>query len=277
MPIWNVNYKSVPQSFKNPGEGAWHFRDFKEAVEDRGDLEHIWGPDETGLAQGTVPGGTHREGAARITVADEGTVGRGNDERTASASGRIGQIVADMEILDMRRQQDGVDIDIVDGGLTTGAQLTKKLSVVTATLDVNGLPIDASDPTVNAVYDLFDYDRMVDIHQDQDVNGIKRFTLNPQVPNVAAAGSGSVEEGWKDYLDAPPATDGNGLAAVNVSEAFEVFAGAKAFNIFDPTDPDNFDERVVDNDAPNGVGFRMPYDIYATTIYGYKVYGAVYG
>lgn len=267
MPIWTSNYKTVPQSFKNPGQGAFHFRDFKEAVEERGAIEHIWGQPETDLS---LAGGLHREGSARVMVQDEGTALRGTDERITADTQRIGRTEIDLELLTVRRQQDGENISITNAGDYT-SQLRKTITVYGAEIDANGTPVAGTDPDQTLPFVVFDYDKFVDIYQDQgSINGVKRFILSPQVPNFAEAGDASVREGWENYLDTATAFEKQG--AVNIDEVSEIATEARDWNIFDSTNDDN--PTIVDLDSPTGD--VTLHNIEAQEIYGTIVRGAVW-
>ena len=268
MAFWTNNYKNVPANFKNPGQGAYHLRDTKEAVEQRETREHIWGQPE--LDQ-SLPGGLHREGSARVFVTDEGTDNRGADEAVTAHSQRIGRVYVDLMKRTSKRQQDGVDLPNASGG-DIAAQLKKTITVYSAQLDANNEPVDGVDPELTDPFVVFDYDAFVDIHQDQSINGIKDFTLSPQVPNYVKAGE-TVPEAWKDVIDTGTIAEKKG--AVNIAESYVMLDDAKQFNNFDPDEPDNDDFTIIDEDAPEGL--VMPLIIRATDIYATKLRGAVYG
>lgn len=266
MPIWTSNYKTVPQSFKNPGQGAFHFRDVKEAVEERAVTEHIWGQEETDL---TLGGGLHKEGAARVMVTDEGTVSRGSDERVTSNTSRIGRVLVDLSKLSTFREQDGVPLDFINGG-DYATQLVKKIQVESAEMAANGTPVDGADTALTQLMTVFDYDALVDIIQDQVLAGIKRYVTSPQVPNIADAGAASVREGWDDFLLTASAFEK--LASTNVDEVSEITEESRTFNIFDSTDTDNTTQ--ADTDSPTGDVVLET--IEAVRIHGTTVTGAVY-
>jgi len=270
MATWNSAYNLSPKNFKNPGEGAFHFRDLKGAINERGVRDHFWGDDED--SDNFWYGGVHKEGSGKITVTDGGSANR-DDGRVASASAAIGQMQVDMMPLGINREQNGEELQTL-GTMDYTDQLVKKLVVTGQQFDgTTGAWVTPTDPTVTEVFDLFDYDRMMDIVQDQDVKGIKRFTHSPHVPNLADVGAPSVLEGWKDYLDTPPATDGSGLSPVNITEAYATVSASKVFNIFDSENDDNDTQEDL-NSPTNKVVLDT---IEAVRIHGTVITGAVYG
>ncbi len=275
MPIWSDNYKNSPRDWKNPGEGAYNIRDFKEAVEERETREHVFGQDESTL---TVNGGTHKEGSARVLVTDQGSGSRPAEERFTGTT-RPGRVVVDLTNLDPGafREQDGVKLNDVTG-LSYLNQTEKKIKVASTRLvSTTGIPVDASDPTETELVTVFDYDAFIDIIQDQVANGIKRFILSPQVPDIAEVGAPSVREGWQDFVDTASAFEK--LSAVNVDETNTVMNEARNYNIFDVEDQDN---PITEFDDPSRIN---PIDLSHNTtennvsadiVVGNKVYGAVY-
>lgn len=271
MAIWSTSYENQPRNFNNPGEGAYHFRDFKTAVRERISVEHIMGDDEQDLTDSV--GGEHKEGSARALVTDEGSALRPTAERFTSTE-KIGRMEVDMTILDTLRTQDGDDLQNVAGYDYTD-QLAKKIAVSCATiLGSSGVPTAPTDPTETELYTIFDYDKIVDIIQDQVVNGIKKYTLSPQVPNIAAAGSETVLKGWETFLETAEVAEK--LASVNVDEAYATSLDGKTHNIFDADNVDNEDNIQADSDSPSANSSVVLESIHARDIYGTVIKGAVY-
>lgn len=269
MATWNSAYELNPQNFKNPGEGAFHFRDLKVAVRERNETEHFWGEDENTEKGWT--GGVHKEGSAKVTVKDGGSSSR-TDGRTSTSDTMIGQIKIDINKLDLNRKQDGVNLQEV-AGMDYTDQLTKKIEVTGQQFDgITGAWVDPTDPTKNEVFTIFDYDLMVDTVQDQTVKGVKKFEHRALVKNVAESGSTSVVEGWKDYIDTPPSTDPNAEASINVTEAYGASILSRDHNIFDSED--SYNQTQADENSPTG--FVVLAKIQSAEVYGTKVWGAVY-
>ncbi len=275
MATWNSAYELSPQNFKNPGEGAFHFRDLKGAISERGVKEHFWGTDED--ATKFWYGGVHKEGSAKATVTDGGSANRAAG-RTGSASAAIGQLQIDLSKRGLNRTQNGDDLQAVAGYDYT-AQLEKNLTVTGQQFDgTTGAWTDPTDPTVTEVFELFNYDNMMDVIQDQAVKGIKQFTHSPHVPSLAAAGSASVMEGWEDYLTTPPSTDGSGLSPVNITETYTAIVSARDRNIFDVTDDTNNIIASTDtvNNPISDTAETTSENISANIVFANKIYGAVY-
>lgn len=288
MATWTNTYELNPQNFKNPGEGAFHLRDVKEAVRERGERDHFWG-DDGGGDLGEDPtkdwyGGVHKEGSAKATVRDPGSALRGG-VRALGSEVATGQIVMDMRLIGAvgnpkatKRKQDGTDLDEVLG-YTKKDQLNKVIQAVGAELDSDAVPVDGADPTDVESYTVIDYDELVDIIQDQVIKGIKKFSTNPQVPEIPGTGT-TLEERWKDYVeDNPPTTDATGLAAPNVHESYDLQQVAKLWNRFDPSEDAN-EPTTVDILAPSGKVVNETIEVlsvYGTLVKGTTVEGSVWG
>ena len=267
MPIWTNTYKTVPQSYKNPGQGAFHFRDLKEAVEERETPEHIWGQDETTL---TLTGGLHKEGASRVFSKDGGESLRPTEERVSSNKTRIGRLTFDSTPLSTLRKQNDVNITNYKD------QRTQKIQIEAMTIDgTTGIPVNAADPDAADAVELvtiYDRDTLVDREQDQTIDGIKKFDLHAQVPVIVESGE-TVHEAWEDYINTPPTTDLGSNAAVTIAETYELTEEARAFNIFDS---DNDENTTIVDTSEDTYGKVVAAEIRSAYIYGTEVHGAVW-
>lgn len=214
---WDLTYEQGPRTSNNPGYGAQAIRDLKQDIRERLDRFNVWGATETSL---DLLGGTPREGSARVQVTDSGSTGRDDIIGEADQLVYVGQIKVDLSQRATDREADG--IAFADSAQDNTANLKKTVSVVMH-----------DDITETKVVELFTYDSMVDIFQDQSIGGRKTFTLSPLVPDLRA--TGDTDPSWKEYVERGE----NLTAAVNVQEAQVAHADSKFHNPFDPEDADN--------------------------------------
>ncbi len=247
MATWNDLYESTPRQGYNPGYGAREFQTMKSRISDRISVEHIFGQNETDLTEGYA--GAHKEGSARIFVADQGT--READSKVA-AIGEIGQLIATMTPITTKQTNE------IDSDSSSEANFAAKLSI-NAELE-NG--------TV-ALETLFDYEGLVNTSYDQNIGGMKEFTLLARVQDHREGGKLELED-INDTFSAFTKVD-DARNVLNAGELRELIADSKNWNLFDNTK--DYNAPVLHTDGK----YYTPHDIHVNSVHAKNVYGAVWG
>lgn len=220
MGAWTLTYEGLPKNFNNPGYGASAIRSLKTSVRERGEIEHVWGQEEAELS---VTGGTHKEGSARALVLDDSSATRPDEAKVLTQE--EGRIRVDFQELVSPRTQDGEE---------AWAGRDPWLAERNLILDV----IADEEGAINQPgwHTLFASDNYVDVTHDQNIDGVKEYTLSPRVPLVdpllfEPGGNPSIEQ--SKY-------------AVPLGSVRDRLLDGKFHNPFDVTDADNIANAAAD-------------------------------